>query len=436
MLLLHMLLYQLSLILGKLAISDIPYILEFFQIGDQEIYIYGAFWDYRNLGVGHPPYIRVLLIGPFMNFYQLLRQTPAEYYYSDYNSTVTKSNAPIYVNPEAAADDGGRKFVLCRPYYAYYKPPNLDQTAPKAIVLKIPGYDKLVDATGNKREWLIPIRGEYKKDFDYNEALHPTKRVPAKRLMACVRPMYGGAYLRLDLLLNFLVYMWTMGTNHFVFFDAGSASPIVYELWKAAEKVGISIEILPWQYRRWGGWQSHQTMVNELCAHKAMMDGYENMLAIDIDELIVPIVSGNINWNNNLPPLVNLLDYLDHSNPMAAMYCFWDLTFPAPSQDAYPLRRSELLYLHRKMHDPPLHQVEKCICKPYRIHSLNIHRGKPISREYDIVTVPDDIAMKHHYRDVSRSNTPATVRYEVPSHFQYLLLNSTTYRELLNEWRS
>ena len=260
--------------------------------------------------------------------------------------------------------------------------------------------------------------------------------------MICVKQMYSKIYYRMDLLFNFIVFMSLMGVDHFVFFDQGSASPQVYELWKAAAMSGVSIEILPWQYRGRPGWARDQNLVNEVCLYKAMYDGYENMLSIDIDEVIVPTyVDGNNKWNvekHRSPPLISILDHLDQSHPNAFMYCFRDITFPHFSHgNDRKHHRYDLYYLQRTKYDNPLDYVDKCIYKPFLTRDIGIHWGSPVNDSFIRVNVSLDIARKHHYRDRSRIRPAPNVssEYHVPEAMRTLLLNSDVYRNMLANWK-
>ena len=170
--------------------------------------------------------------------------------------------------------------------------------------------------------------------------------------------------------------------------------------------------------------------------HKAMIDGYENMLMIDVEELIVPHPSNITTWNHSRLPPVNLLDYMDNTYKNGSAYCFWDLTFPAPSPPVHhkiPLKWAELLYLHRLVHAPPVYAVAKCIYKPYRMRMMCVHAGRSWSKDFMTVFEKPHMALKHHYRDESRYKLNHTMQYTVPEEFKSLLLGSSTYQELVKE---
>jgi hypothetical protein len=81
-----------------------------------------------------------------------------------------------------------------------------------------------------------------------------------------------------DHLENFLIFFDMIGITHFSFYDSGGNPPEMYNILNAAVAAGMSIDNPSWQLREWHGWEGHQTLWGELCAHKAIVEKFQYVL--------------------------------------------------------------------------------------------------------------------------------------------------------------
>lgn len=186
--------------------------------------------------------------------------------------------------------------------------------------------------------------------------------------MVCVRPFYSGPWHDLHTLANFLIWFDVMGVQHFNIYDAGDATPQTYRLLNIAKKVGISIDVPLWNMRENSGHEMHQTIIQDLCLYDAMILGYENVLTLNLDEIIVPS-------KPNPKSLLELLDELDKTYPDAAYYRFQNLFYTMNHPDS-TISSSKMMILKKTIHHGPdvVHfSRSKCIYKPYRTAEATFH---------------------------------------------------------------
>lgn len=382
-----------------LGLSDFSSLgLEWFHIDDTDghIWVYGAFWDGRQrdgelwstLKINvNPPYLRILMNGPFTDsFITELQQATCEYYYEEWG--VKHDSNPVLGVSVPKQDDIYAE-NKARPYFVYCQPPNL-KNVPKAMTLLLNNFVHKTwyrDMNGHPRKWLLPIRGNYDPvsnvvsyslENSYTSGKSSSTSIVSKRkqLMVCVRPFYSGPWHDLHTLANFLIWFDVMGVQHFNIYDAGDATPQTYRLLNIAKRIGISIDIPLWNMRENSGHEMHQTITQDLCLYDAMMLGFENVLTLNLDEIIVP--SKPKMGKNPKMSLLEVLDELDALNPKAAYYRFQNLFYTMTHPDS-PLTKSKMTILKKTMHhDPDTVNFgrSKCMYKPYRTAEATFHLGK------------------------------------------------------------
>jgi hypothetical protein len=255
---------------------------EWLHIDDGVFWIYTSFWEHRiregaEFGVeamGPGPYVRVLMIGPFNEgFPNVLKQSTCEYYYEELHSETESGKVlGVYV----PRNDDIYPENLSRPYIVYCEAPkDLNKVVPKALAFNLLDFKKQSwshDMSGSFRKWLVPIKGDaHKSHADFT---------PEKRLMGCIKPIHGGPFTDVPMLVNFLVVHHNLGMQHFVIYDAGDGSPKLYYLLNLARQAGLSIEVRTWNLREHHGWMLTQTIHGEACMHDALLLGYENVLTV------------------------------------------------------------------------------------------------------------------------------------------------------------
>jgi len=97
-----------------------------------------------------------------------------------------------------------------------------------------------------------------------------------------VKPLQGLPYVDMESLFNFLVGVTTLGAQHIVIYDSGCGSPKFYKMLNMARDMGVSIEVEPWNFRDTHGWMLCQTIASELCLHKGIDLGYENVMTVSV----------------------------------------------------------------------------------------------------------------------------------------------------------
>jgi hypothetical protein len=292
--------------------------LDWFHIDNDFFWIYGSYWDHRiregKLGRGQIlPYVRVLAIGPFAigsNFEEQLMKAHCEFYYEEFGS---KPQIMEVVNVSTGSRDD-RINMQSRPYFVYCKAPPRINGIPKHLAFIYPGYPEQTwakDNQGHLRKWLIPIKGDpirEHKPFDSK-----------KRIMACLKGVYNGPFTDLSGLTSFLITSQVIGIQHFVLYDAGDMTPQFFNILNMAIAAGLSIEVRPWNMRENHGHVLQQGMNSESCLYDALELGYENVLILDYDEVVVPHQDFG---GSQSPSYSQMLDHLDNAYPNAAYYRF------------------------------------------------------------------------------------------------------------------
>jgi hypothetical protein len=123
------------------------------------------------------------------------------------------------------------------------------------------------------------------------------------------------------------------------------------------------------------GHEMHQTITQDLCLYDAMILGYENVLTLNLDEIIVPSKPKN---GENPKTLLELLDELDKLYPNAAYYRFQNLFYTMTHPDS-SISSSKMMILKKTIHHGPdtVHfSRSKCAYKPYRTAEATFHLGK------------------------------------------------------------
>lgn len=267
----------------SIAEADLsPVAQEWVHIDDGVFWIYSSFWEHRvregeEFGqsvMGPAPYVRVMMIGPFNEqFPQILKQSSCEYFFEElHTDTVHARVLAVYV----PRNDDIYPENLSRPYVVYCEAPrDLIKSVPKALAFNLLDFKKKSwskDMSGSSRKWLIPIKGN---PFSMHRPFSPEKKI-----MGCIKPIHGGPFVDIPMLVNFLVGHHVMGLQHFVLYDAGDGSPKMYKILNMARKAGLSIEMRTWNLREHHGWMLTQTIHGEACMHDAMDLGYENVLTV------------------------------------------------------------------------------------------------------------------------------------------------------------
>ena len=143
---------------------------EWLHIDDGVFWIYASYWEHRvrehKLTVeelGQPPYVRVLLIGPFSKDFPKSQLRPArcEFHYAEVGfEPVSTQVVGLY----AAHMDDIYPENLSRPYFVYCRAPvGLSRAVPRAMALVTPNQAQQPwahDMSGSVRKWLVPIRGD------------------------------------------------------------------------------------------------------------------------------------------------------------------------------------------------------------------------------------------------------------------------------------
>ena len=374
-----------------------PLGLEWFHVDDTDghIWVYGAFWDGRDRGGDFwtalniqqkPPYIRILMNGPFTDaFVNELTQATCEYYYEEWG---VKHDSNQVLGVSVPKQDDIYAENKARPYFVYCQPPNL-KNVPKAVTLLVNNFERRTwyrDMNGHPRKWLFPIRGNYdpisnvvsysvENSYTGRSSSSSSITSTRKQLMVCVRPFYSGPWHDLHTLANFLIWFDVMGVQHFNIYDAGDATPQTYRLLNIAKKIGISIDMPLWNMRENSGHEMHQTVTQDLCLYDAMILGFENVLTLNLDEIIVP--SKPATGQSPKMSLLEVLDELDALHPDAAYYRFQNLFYTMTHPDN-PISSSKMMILKKTRHhdaDTVHFSRSKCAYKPHRTAEATFHLG-------------------------------------------------------------
>ena len=254
--------------------------IEWVHINDSPLWIYGAFFDDRARN-GHnleDIYAKFYVIGPnkYKDFVPKLEKSSCEFSYSDpsFNRSVVKVSwvqAPScdWYSPNAHATH----------FYVYCNIP-LTKSLPVSVSLIV--NDHMMrkwksDNEGRRRDFLIPIRGA--KNLEAHQL--------SRKLSMCVKPflgnwaVYGGSgyFEPIELIINFFIYYSSVGVDHFVLYDQGTAPGSIYKIIELAKSAGISIEVFPWNIHERYGFGMFQTLSIEACLHRFLNMG-ENVIVV------------------------------------------------------------------------------------------------------------------------------------------------------------
>jgi hypothetical protein len=264
---------------------------EWLLVGDRVTYVYSGYWEHQTnefykFDSLKTPYLKVLMTGPYNDqFTQTLMEATCEFYFEEFHM---KSVTTPVVGVHASVQDDMYPENESRPYVVFCNvPTDIGNHVPKAFSINFKNFlsqSWATDSDGHIRRWLIPIRG------NYNEMHPPFTR--EKRLMVCVKPIFGQPFEDIKTLLNFFILNSALGIQHFLLWDAGDGSPKFYNLVNRARKVGISIEIKTWNFRDGkNGWMFHQTLQGISCLHEALIRGFEHASIVSIPKFFINAIS-------------------------------------------------------------------------------------------------------------------------------------------------
>lgn len=262
--------------------------LEWVHVDDNHFWIYGAFWDNRNRDLPgvilDTQYVRLYVTGPYryQKFIGELKQSFCEYTY--FNSSARKVPV-VAVQPPNFDWNNPRSSSIH--FYAYCNIPDKSSSPQLPVSVSLvttDGYSKAwrADLEGRRRKFLLPIR---KPDLA-NAADNYPKQL--KKLAFCVKPFYGnwasfkgtsGFFDPVELIVNFFAYYTAVGVEHFTLYDQGTTSAQVYRLLNLVRSIGVSVEILPWNFRERYGYGMFQTLSIETCIHRNY-GVYENVIVV------------------------------------------------------------------------------------------------------------------------------------------------------------
>ncbi len=230
-----------------------------------------------------PSYVRILMTAAYKaESKPILLKSKCKFYYIDSAKTETSEVVAVY---ESTHDDMYWD-NLSQPFYVYCKPPAANKTDivsttannerfPMSVSFLIPDFHSKPwqkDLNKFNREYLLPIRGDARpnnntQDNSYSNTtnlsydntvtgLRKTKRLITsttisvensdkkyspenKKLLAiCVKPMRYSAYEKYHEFIQFLAYYDMMGVDHFILYDTGSGTPLLYKLMNDAVDLG------------------------------------------------------------------------------------------------------------------------------------------------------------------------------------------------------
>jgi hypothetical protein len=144
------------------------------------------------------------------------------------------------------------------------------------------------DLEGRRRKFLLPIRRPDILNHSINNYHIP------KKLALCAKPFYGnwasfrgssGLFDPIEAIINFFTYYSSLGVEHFILYDQGTTSAKVYSILNLVRESGISLEILPWNFREKYGYGMFQTLSIESCIHRCL-GLYENVIIVSNNNTI------------------------------------------------------------------------------------------------------------------------------------------------------
>lgn len=367
------------------------------------------------------PYIRIYIIGPYRHekFFAELKNSHCEYSYN--NSSITRIMKVEYI--QSPTFDWNNPKAGSIHFYVYCNIPSVikhedveEQQLEYPFSVSLNMGEKVsrlwkADLEGRRRKFLIPIQ---QKELFHTMSHNRRHTLSRKFLAYCAKPFLGnwaslknnGYFEPTALLINFLLYYTNSGVEHFTFYDQGTATARIYYIISIAREAGVSIEVLPWNYRERHGYGMFQTVSIETCIHRHLST-FENVIVGDFDELIVPKTADS---------LTNLVRNLDKQYPTASHFKFRSANFytfipntpsillrpdTSTSKDTPHNLLPQLLMFQKCNRSVPysFSRGTKCIVKPGRISEAGIHDATPLNNSYQTVEVDFDTAGVHHYRD-------------------------------------
>lgn len=234
---------------------------DWFHIDDKYLWIVNCYWDHKtrknddNFINKSLPLIRCIATDEFTDkAKQKFLNSKCELYYSDNleNEVILSDIFSVSVDeiddiyPEDKA----------RAYYFYTIPPSNSRipTHLSFIPYNIKNEPWNHDVSGQPRKYIIPILGNY--NGIYNSILPNNIK---KNLMSCVKPFYD-VYNDYGMILNFFIIQIALGVQHFTIFDSGNINPKILKIIQSIQDMGVSISILPYNYREIFGHIQHQSI--------------------------------------------------------------------------------------------------------------------------------------------------------------------------------
>ena len=158
----------------------------------------------------------------------------------------------------------------------------------------------------------------------------------------------------------------------------------------------------------------HQSIHQESCLHLALNYGFENVVTMDIDEVLIP--HSDISGKSN-STYIDLVEMLDAKYENAAMYSFSNMFSPFLVNGGFETEKFELLGIRNNIYLDinENHQRSKTIYKPHRMSETTTHGGKALST-FERVLVDPDIAVTHHFRRGPRHAIPEFVSESLKTH--------------------
>jgi len=222
--------------------------------------------------------------------------------------------------------------------------------------------------------------------------------IQRRNLAVCVRPTYGPVDDPMQLI-QFLMYYIVAGATHFTFYNTRGISPQTAKVFRRAQEIGISLEILPWNYE-YGDrapWSYNQYMAINACLYWQMPD-YKHSVMVDMDEFISP-------RGKHSRSLIDMLAILDGEHPNAAAYHFSNnFFFPDegsdPAFDGITLPFDMFHATTRFGPYPtfPKFDRSKAIFKTSRVVRAAIHNMDEPVPGYDAIHTQANTSGLFHYR--------------------------------------
>lgn len=225
------------------------------------------------------------------------------------------------------------------------------------------------------------------------------KESPFKyKLSTCVPPLFGD--INILRLTEFIEFSLMLGTEH-IFFYYNTKRDDLYQLLQYYSDLGV-VTFFPWNLTM----ESHEIWYHGQSA--AIWDClYRNILVSqlvsfnDIDEFIVPKRTNT--WNSMLSELKSVAQRSLSENEAVAAFSFHSVFFDSNFRNSDPVSKDEygqLLTVNVTLRTESVSKVRtKMLVYPERVFELGIHHlSKPMDDRFKSLSIPEDIALIHHYR--------------------------------------